>query len=158
MANCGVGTIAALLEVVRRGELGIASGLVDLHPDVLSLWFVTAIAAGASDTVASEIGQAFADAPRSALTWRKVTPGTAGAVSVIGLIAGMGAAAAIAAPAALFWLILWRDVAIVVAACTAGAMLESVLAASYEARGDGGNHTLNVINTAAASAVAILLK
>jgi uncharacterized protein (TIGR00297 family) len=158
LANCSVGTMAALLEVARRGELGFSSELVDLHPDVLSLWFVTAIAAGASDTVASEIGQAFAPAPRSVLSWQIVPPGTPGAVSLAGLLAGITAAAIIAMPAAGLWLIPWRDLALVIVACTAGAMLESLVAANYESRGMIGSHALNVINTAAAGVVAVLLK
>ena len=158
-ANCAVGTAATLLEVARRGELGVGFALLDgLHPEVLSLWFVTAIAAGASDTVASEIGQSFGGAPRAILSRQIVAPGTPGAVTRIGLVAGAAAAAVIAAPAAALWLILWRDVAIVVLGCAAGALLESVLAASYEARGVIGNNALNLLNTAAASMVALALK
>ena len=65
-----------------------------------ALVMVTAIAAGASDTVASEIGKAWGGQPRSFPTFRAAPPGTPGAVSVVGTIAGIAAAALIAALAA----------------------------------------------------------
>lgn len=118
---------------------------------------VAGIAAGASDTVASEIGKAWGGQPRSFPSFRAVPPGTPGAVSAIGTGAGLVAAALIAAPAVAFGGLLPEAVPVVVIACTAGAFLESALATRFEAANILDNNTLNFLNTAAAAGLAVLL-
>jgi uncharacterized protein (TIGR00297 family) len=141
IANCGVGALAAIAELIDFG----------LAPEVAALWFASGMAAGASDTVASEIGKALGGRPRTFPTWRVVAPGTPGAVSVIGTLAGIIAAALIAAPAPAMWLLPWSTVPTIVAACTVGAFVESALATRFEATGHLDNHTLNAVNTAVAA-------
>jgi uncharacterized protein (TIGR00297 family) len=145
IANCVVGTLGAALELFS----------FDWGLELASAWFVAAIAAGASDTVASEIGIAWGGTPRSFPTGRPVPAGTPGAISVVGIVAGVGAAAVIAMPAAAMWLIPWTFVPPIVVACSCGALLESALATRYEQRRVLDNNTLNFLNTAAAAAVAV---
>jgi uncharacterized protein (TIGR00297 family) len=120
-----------------------------------AMMFVGGIAAGASDTVASEIGKAFGGTPRTFPTFRAVPPGTPGAVSSLGTIAGVVSATLMALPAALAWLITMDRIVVVVAACTIGAFIESALATRFERAGVLGNNTLNLLNTAGAAAVAV---
>jgi uncharacterized protein (TIGR00297 family) len=143
-ANCGVGTLAAIAEIANLG----------IRTETTALWCVTAIAAGASDTVASEIGKAFGGAPRSFPTWQRTQPGTPGAVTIAGTGAGVVAALLIGMPAAAFWLLPWTSLWIVVIGCTVGAFVESALATTFERDGRWANHVLNGINTTVAAATA----
>ena len=146
VANCGVGTAAALAELANLG----------ISTELTALCCVTAIAAGASDTVASEIGKAFGRTPRAFPTWRRVPPGTPGAISIVGTVSGLAAAVVIAGPAPALWLLGWPDLLIVAVASTVGAFVESTLATAFERGGELTNHLLNVVNTATAAAVALI--
>jgi uncharacterized protein (TIGR00297 family) len=145
LANCLVGTLGAVLELFSW-EWGL---------ELTAIWFVAGFAAGASDTVASEIGRTFGGHPRRVPSGAVVAPGTPGAISVVGTAAGVAAAAAIAAPAALLWLIEWKDVLAIAAACTAGAFVESALATRFEESQVLDNHTLNFLNTSVAAGLAL---
>jgi len=118
VANCLVGTLGAAAELLLR----------DWYPERSAMWCVAGIAAGASDTVASEIGTAWGKIARTFPNWRPANPGTPGAISMVGTIAGMISATLIAMPAAVLWLIPWTSIPIVVVACTCGSFLESALA------------------------------
>lgn len=147
IANCLVGAIGAALIVTRPDE---ALG---------ALVMVTGLTAGASDTVASEIGKAFGGTPRTVPMWRRVAAGTPGGVSVIGTMAGVVAAALMA------WSAVLLDVAgftapmigPVVVGATVGAFAESLLAGWFEPQGIVNNDVLNVITTVVASLVAVAL-
>lgn len=145
IANCGVAAVAGVLSLVTP------------HPATAVLVLVTALVAGGSDTVASEIGKAMRGTTWSVLTFRRVPPGTPGAMSVSGTVAGVLGAAGLAAFGAAIGLVEWQATWIVVVAATAGALVESVLAATFEQRGYLTNDLLNFLNTAAAAAVAVAL-
>jgi uncharacterized protein (TIGR00297 family) len=145
LANCLVGTIGAALAAFSTSWSGEAGAVM----------LVTGIAAGASDTVASEIGKAFGGTPRAFPTFRAAPPGTPGAVSIVGTLAGIVGAALITLPAVSMWLLPVDRLAVVVAACTAGGFIESALATRFEAAGVLDNHALNLLNTASAAALAI---
>lgn len=147
LANCLVGTLGAAIEIVSTGW----------RSETAAVWFVAGIAAGASDTVASEIGKAFGGATRAFPTLRPVPRGTPGAFSVVGTLAGIIAALAIAAPAAGLWLIPWRDLVPIAIACTCGAFVESALATAFEADGVLDNNALNFLNTGVAAIVVVTL-
>lgn len=144
-ANTGVASIAAAMSVLTYA-----------HEDA-RLAFVAALVAGASDTVASEIGKAWGRRTFLLTTGRRVVPGTSGAMSLEGTIAGVVSAAALALVAYALDLIILSHVALVVAAATAGALVESALGATLEARGVLNNDMLNFINTAVAAVVAVEL-
>jgi uncharacterized protein (TIGR00297 family) len=145
LANCAVGAAGAALAAFSSDWSGEAGALM----------MVTGIAAGASDTVASEIGKPFGGTPRAFPSFRAAAAGTPGAVTVIGTLAGVVAAAVIALPAVVMWLLPLERIPIVVAACTAGAFVESALATRFEKGGVLDNHTLNLLNTASAAALAV---
>ena len=76
LANGGVAVVAALL-----GSWAAATG---------------AIAAAAADTWATEIGAFSPIPPRLATTWRRVTRGTSGGITLLGTLGGVAGAATIA--------------------------------------------------------------
>ena len=145
IANTGVAAAAAAM-----------SALTYAH-DPARLAFVAALVAGSSDTVASEIGKAWGRRTFLVTTARRVPPGTSGAMSLEGTLAGIGSAALLGAGAAGLGLINWDLVLIVAAAATAGALVESALGATFEERGIVNNDVLNFLNTAAAAYAAIVL-
>lgn len=145
VANCLVGTLGAMLEVFS----------FNWGSELAAVWLVAGIVAGASDSVASEVGKAWGGTPRAFPTWRPVPAGTPGAISFVGTAAGVAAATIMAAAAVAMWLIPARLVAPVVAACTVGAFAESALSTRFEADGVLDNNTLNFLNTAIAAGLAV---
>jgi uncharacterized protein (TIGR00297 family) len=145
LANCLVGAIGA----------GLIAAQFDDRAGALVL--VAGLTAGASDTVASEIGKAFGGTPRAVLSLERVPAGTPGAVSVVGTLAGLAAAAVMAIAAVGLRLsgFEMNMVGAVVIGATVGAFAESALASWLEPRGILNNDVLNVLNTAVASAVAL---
>jgi uncharacterized protein (TIGR00297 family) len=147
LANCLVGTLGAAIELLSSGW----------RAEVAAVWFVAGIAAGASDTVASEIGKRFGGTARAFPTLRRVSPGTPGACSGAGTLAGIAASLLIATPAAAMWLMPWADLIPIAVGCMCGAFVESALSTAFEADGVLDNHTLNFLNTGVAVAVALAL-
>jgi uncharacterized protein (TIGR00297 family) len=84
LANCTVAVICALLYALTSSDAFAAA-------------FVASLGAAFADTAESEVGQLYARAPRLITTLRIVPPGTDGAVSVPGTLAGVAAAALTAA-------------------------------------------------------------
>lgn len=79
LANCSVAVLCALLAAATDSELFTAA-------------FVASLGAAFADTTESEIGQLFSRTPRLITTLRKVPPGTDGAISLPGTLAGVTAA------------------------------------------------------------------
>jgi uncharacterized protein (TIGR00297 family) len=146
IANCGVAAIAAIAAVTTP------------YPAEALCALVAALTAGGSDTVASEIGKAWGRSTFLVTTLGRATPGTPGAMSVEGTVAGLLGALALAATGAAFGLIPFSAVLMVIAAATAGALVESVLGATLEGPGILNNDMLNFINTAVAAAVALAIQ
>ncbi|MCU1382125.1 MAG: putative rane protein [Acidobacteria bacterium] len=144
IANCGVAAIAAIAAVTTP------------YPRLALAALVAALTAAGSDTVASEIGKAWGRAAFLVTTLRRVPPGTPGAMSLEGTAAGVAAAVALAAAGAALGLVPVAAIAMVAAAATAGALVESVLGATLEGPGMLNNDMLNFINTAVAAAVVIV--
>ena len=119
--------------------------------------FVAALAAGASDTVASEIGKAWGTSTFLVTTFGRARPGTPGAMSLEGTAAGIVAAAALAALGVALGLVPASAIVPAVVGATAGALVESALAATLEGPGILNNDMLNFINTAVAAAVAVAI-
>lgn len=116
---------------------------------------LAALAEAAADTVSSEIGQVLGGRPRMILTLRLVEPGTDGAISPAGTMAGIIAAAIVSAAGA--WA-LQGDMtffAIALAGGVFGFFFDSVLGATLEQRGWLNNDLVNFLSTASASAFAL---
>ena len=87
--------------------------------------------------------------------FKRVPPGTEGAVSQEGTLAGIAAATIPAAFAAATDLITWRGAAVVVIAALVGTTLESYLGATLERRHAIDNEVVNFANTLAGGLAAI---
>jgi uncharacterized protein (TIGR00297 family) len=129
--------------------------------DLNSLWvlrivMLAALAEATADTVSSEIGQAFGGTPFMLTTLRRVPPGTDGAISLKGTLAGIAAAALIAATGAPALGMSPAECAIAFAAGAAGLFFDSILGATVERKGWLGNDLVNFTSTAFAAAVALL--
>ena len=143
LANTGVATVAGLL----------AAATYATEPALVA--FVAALAAGGSDTVASEIGKAWGRRTFLVTTFGEAAPGTSGAVSVEGTAAGLAAAFALAGMGVVLHLVPGSALIAIVAGATAGSFVESVLGASFERDGILDNDVLNLINTAVAALFAV---
>jgi uncharacterized protein (TIGR00297 family) len=121
------------------------------------LAFVTALTAGGSDTVASEIGKAWGKQTYLVSTFRRVPPGTSGAMSLEGTGAGIASAFVLAGIGIAFGLVPGSALLTVVVGATAGSCVESLLGATLEAPGILNNDMLNFLNTAVAAGVALLV-
>ncbi len=143
IANTGLAAWAA----------AIALGMSD--PSLARLAIVAALVTSASDTVASEIGKAWGRTTWLLIGFRRVDPGTTGAVSMEGTLAGMAAAVALAAIAAALGLIPIGWAGLVVAAATVASLVEGVLGATLERSGVLNNDVLNFVNTAIGAGLAL---
>ena len=87
-----------------------------------------------ADTVSSEIGKAYGKTAILSTTWRRVPPGTEGAVSVEGTGAGMGAAVGFSLLAGMVGVVPWgwAGVGSVVVAAVVANYLESVAGAVWQ--------------------------
>ena len=145
IANTGIATLAGLL-----------SALTYAH-DSARIAFAAALIAGASDTIASEIGKAWGRRTWLIAPVRRVSAGTSGALSFEGTAAGLVGALLLAAAAWVLELIPAGAILAVVAGATIGSLIESGLAARFEAAGILNNDALNLINTGVAAYAALLI-
>jgi uncharacterized protein (TIGR00297 family) len=125
------------------------------QPSLAKLAMVAALVTSASDSVASEIGKAWGRTTWVLAGLRRVRPGTSGAVSLEGTLAGIAAALALAALAVALGLMPSRWIAPVVLAATVASFVEGALGAAFEARGTLNNDALNLINSALGAALAL---
>jgi uncharacterized protein (TIGR00297 family) len=124
---------------------------------LLGLGLAAAFATAASDTLGSEIGQLYGRRPFLLTTFRPVAPGTEGAVSVEGTLAGVAGSALLGAIAASLGLFAWPWLWIVVVAAFVGTTFESYLGAIWGRDARIGNETMNFLNTVVGAGAAILL-
>jgi uncharacterized protein (TIGR00297 family) len=146
LANGGVAAICSLGLLVFPGAAG-----------PLKVALAGALAAALADTAGSEVGGLLGRRPISPVTLSRVRPGTDGAVSLEGTIAGIGSAAVIGGAAALGGL---TDLGGGVAAGVGGtfaSMLESVVG-SFRGSRRLGHMGLNAGNTIAGAGVGVLLR
>jgi uncharacterized protein (TIGR00297 family) len=146
-ANGGVPAVLALMAAMAPS---------DLRP-VCTLAYAAAVATAAADTCASEVGKAYGRRTVLITTLQPVPPGTEGAVSLMGTLAGAAAAVLVAAMGPAGRLYAWTLVPLVAAAGLLGSLAESVVGAVAERRGWMGNDALNALNTAFGAALVVLL-
>lgn len=152
----------------RRGagsalaNLGVAAACAAFaqltpHGELFTLAFAAALAAAATDTAASEIGQAWGRRTLLISTLRPVPAGTDGGVSIPGTAAGALAGAVVALLGVRLGLYGLDRAALVAASALAANLLESLVGATVERRGGLDNHEVNVLNTLLGALIAIAL-
>ena len=142
VANCAVAVSCALLAA--------ATGL-----ELFTIAFVASVGAAFADTSESEIGQLFSRTPRMITTLRKVSPGTDGAISIAGTVAGVAAACLTATLALTLGLLQSPQTALLVTlAAFLGTVADSLIGARYPRI---GNEATNVLCTLVAAVLAPIL-
>jgi len=124
------------------------------HGDALRLSAAAALATALMDTVGTELGQAVASPTVLLPDLRRVPPGTDGAVSVAGTLAGLSAAALLAWAGVLAFVFTGAGAAVVVLAAFLGTILESLLGRAGAPWRVSNGHVLNFVNTLAGAAAA----
>jgi uncharacterized protein (TIGR00297 family) len=158
--------VAANLGLAALASTELVQGWLLDHPlfvrqtTVPMPMFVVALAAlseAAADTVSSEVGQVFGGTPRMITNLRPAEPGADGAITLVGTLAGVVAAAIVAAAGTLA---LNGDRTMALIACAGGVfglLFDSLLGATLEQRGWLNNDLVNFISTATASAGALCI-
>ena len=124
------------------------------HGGALRLAAAAALATALMDTVGTEVGQAFVSPTVLLPDFRRVPPGTDGAVSVAGTLAGLAAAALLAAVGVATFVFTTAGGAAVVVAALLGTVVESLLGRAGARWRVSNGHVLNFVNTLAGAAAA----
>ena len=122
-----------------------------LAPTPLFAAGLAALAEAAADTASSELGQVLSSRPRMITTLRHAEPGTDGAISLSGTLAGIAAAGIVAAAGALALHGGWLMLAVSWAGGVFGLLFDSLLGATLERRGWLNNDAVNFLSTAGAA-------
>ena len=142
LANAGVAVLCALLYALGLSE-------------AFSAAYVAAVGAAFADTAESEVGQLSRHQPRLVTTGRQVAPGTDGAVSPVGTLAGVAAAGLTAGLGlALGLLGGWGTAGLVALAALVGTGADSLVGARLPGL---GNEATNVLCTLVAAVLALAL-
>lgn len=154
-ANLGIATLVS--DQITQSWLASAQWLprVTLAPTHLLAIGLAALAEAAADTVSSELGQVFGGRPRMITTLRTAEPGQDGAISLAGTLAGIAAAAIVAALGTLALSADWTIFEVSCAGGVFGLLFDSLLGATLERRGWLNNDAVNFLSTAGAAAFAL---
>jgi uncharacterized protein (TIGR00297 family) len=152
-ANLGAASLVSLLSVSDHPSANYFANLVA----------IAALAEAAADTVSSEIGQVFGGTPRLLTSFRRVPPGTDGAMTFTGTFAGLAAAVVVILIGT--WTIFekwaynhawsWKITLSVFIGAGSGLLFDSLLGALFERRGWLNNDAVNFLSTL--SAIVFLL-
>jgi uncharacterized protein (TIGR00297 family) len=160
VANMGVAALAAITlpPNTREGSayIGIHIGHALIVTSALLTSSVAALAEAAADTVSSEIGQAVGGTPVLINSGRRVSPGTDGAITLVGTAAGCIAAAFVVAAAIPTLRLSTRRAAIAAGAAIAGLFADSLIGATLERKGWLNNDSVNFLSTTIAALIALL--
>lgn len=118
---------------------------------------VAALAEAAADTASSEVGEALSGHARMITTLRRVSPGTDGAISISGTLAGMGAALLVALVATATHAIPTSGFWLVAAAGYLGTVVDSLLGATLERAHRLNNNSVNFLSTLSAGLIALAM-
>lgn len=143
LANGGVAVGCALLSAFTPYQEAFAAA------------FVAAVGAAFADTAESEVGQLYGGRPRLITTFERVRPGTDGAVSPAGTLAGLAAAGVTSAAGWALGLVEGPGFAVQIAAAAfLGTVADSLIGALAPRIGNG---LTNVLCTLLAAALAFFL-
>lgn len=154
-ANLGVAAIACS-EFTQSWLLNSGWIRAAVHaPSALLAPGLAALTEAAADTASSEVGQALGGRPRMITTLRRVEPGTDGALSLAGTLAGVAAAVIVSAVGA--WSLGGGRAIFCISAAGGvfGLFFDSLLGATLERRGWLNNDAVNFLSTASAAAFAL---
>ncbi len=143
LANGGVAVGCALLSAFTP------------YQETFAAAFVAAVGAAFADTAESEVGQLYGGRPRLITTFERVRPGTDGAVSPAGTLAGLAAAGVTSAAGWALGLVEGPGFAVQIAAAAfLGTVADSLIGALAPRIGNG---LTNVLCTLLAAALAFFL-
>jgi uncharacterized protein (TIGR00297 family) len=143
------------------GVAGLGAAFSLVHPltgSGYTVMVVAALAEATADTLASELGEVVGGQPLLVTTFRRVAPGTDGAISLAGTVAGVSGALLVVVVA---WATLKLRMGNAWAAglgAVGGLFVDSLLGATMERRGRLNNDAVNFLSTLAAAVMAILLR
>ena len=141
IANCSVAVLCAVLTAATGAQIFLAP-------------FVASLGAAFADTSESEIGQLFSRTPRLVTTFRQVAPGTDGAISLPGTLAGVAAALLTAFLGLVLGMLEAPGAALLVAtAAFLGTVADSLIGALAPR---AGNELTNILCTLVAALLALL--
>jgi uncharacterized protein (TIGR00297 family) len=149
-ANMGVAALAAV--AIPPSPL-----LSFTHGRALIVAVIAALAEAAADTVSSEVGQAVGGMPVLITTLKHHPPGTDGAISLPGTIAGFFAAAFLVLAAIPTLRLDPGQAATAWSAAVCGLFADSLFGATLERRGWLNNDLVNFLSTVVAALLALLI-
>ena len=144
LANLSVATLAGLLSAVTQFRA------------LFLVLAAAALAEAAADTVSSEYGQGTGDTAVLITTGEQIPAGTDGGITLHGTIAGLVAAAVVAAVCFATRVISLPEAGIAAVAAFLGMLADSVLGATLERRKILNNDAVNFLGTLFAALLAFL--
>ena len=139
------------------GIAGLGAAAALSHPLPGTLYGVVVAASlgeATADTLASELGEVLGGQPLMVTTRRKVPPGTDGAISLAGTLAGTGGAVLVVLVAVLTLGLGVGDAVCAGLGAFSGLFVDSLLGATAERRGWLNNDAVNFLSTLAAALIA----
>jgi uncharacterized protein (TIGR00297 family) len=128
-----------------------------IAPPPITAPALAALAEAAADTISSEIGQVLGGRPFMLTTFRRVDPGTDGAISLAGTLAGFLAAAAVAAAGAWAFHGSVRVFLLSWGGSVFGLFFDSLLGATVERARWLNNDAVNFLSTASAAVFTLVV-
>lgn len=144
LANCGTAL-----------GLSIAAALFPAQASWFGLGVAAAFATALSDTLGSEVGQLYGRTPFLPTTFRRVEPGTEGAISVEGTLAGVAGSLLLAAIGWIFGIYALAGWLLVGLGAFVGTLVESYVGAVWGQDARIGNESMNFLNTVVGAGVAM---
>jgi uncharacterized protein (TIGR00297 family) len=139
------------------GVAGLGAAAALSHPlpgKCYAVLVAAALAEATADTLASELGEVLGGQPLMVTTRSRVPPGTDGAISLAGTLAGLGGAVLVALVATLTLGLGINDAVGTGLGAAGGLFVDSLLGATAERRGWLNNDAVNFLSTVAAAAIA----